>query len=109
MKLGHPEGAEKVDRGARMYLIFLIVEALGSLNFRQVLPLLSLWVPEHPLDGIILPFSVFCSRAAFHLRWISMALLGHDFAKEKVPFPIGEPDRSTAMSIVENGEFMKNH
>jgi glycosyltransferase involved in cell wall biosynthesis len=108
MKLGHPESAEKVDRGTRMYLLFLIGEALGSRNFRQVLRLLSLWVPEHPLDGVIIPFSVFCSRAGFHLQWMSKALLGHDFAKEKVSFPIGELDRSTGTSIVENGEFIEN-
>jgi glycosyltransferase involved in cell wall biosynthesis len=108
MKLGHPESAEKVDRGTKMYLLFLIGEALGSRNFRQVLRLLSLWVPEHPLDGVIIPFSVFWSRAGFHLQWMSKALLGHDFAKEKVPFPIGELDRSTGTSIVENGEFIEN-
>jgi Glycosyltransferase like family 2 len=108
MKLGHPGSAEKVDRGTRMYLLFLIGEALGSRNFRQVLRLLSLWVPEHPLDGVIIPFSVFCSRAGFHLQWMSKALLGHDFAKEKVSFPIGELDRSTGTSIVENGEFIEN-
>ena len=101
MKLSHPESAEKVDRGTRTYLLFLIGEALGSRNFRQALRLLSLWVPEHPLDGVIIPFSVFCSRAGFHLQWMGKALLGHDFAKEKVPFPIGEPDPSISTSIVE--------
>lgn len=109
MKLAHPESTEKVDRGTRMYLIFLIGEALGSRNFRQVLRLLSLWVPEHPLDSVIIPFSVFCTRAGFHLQWIGMALLGHDFEKEKALFPIGELDRSTDTSIVENGEFIENH
>ena len=94
MKLGHPECAGKVDRGTRTYLLFLIGEALGSRNFAQILRLLSLWVPEHPLDGVIIPFSVFCSRAGFHLEWISKALLGHEFAKEKPPFPIGELDLS---------------
>jgi glycosyltransferase involved in cell wall biosynthesis len=109
MKLEHPESAERVDRGTRMYLIFLIGEALGSRNFKQALHLLALWVPEHPLDGVIIPFSVFCSKAGFHLQWMGKALLGHDFAKEKAPFPIGELDRSTGTSIVENGEFTKNH
>ena len=92
-----------------MYLIFLIGEALGSRNFRQVLHLLALWVPEHPFDGVIIPFSVFCSKAGFHLQWMGKALLGHDFEKEKTPFPIGELDPSTSTSIVENGEFIKNH
>jgi glycosyltransferase involved in cell wall biosynthesis len=105
MKLGHPESAGKVDQGTRMYLRFLIVEALGSRNLRQVLRLLSLWVPEHPLDGVIIPLSVFWSRASFRLQWIGMVLLGHDFAKEKVPFPIGELDRATGTSIVENREL----
>jgi hypothetical protein len=104
MKLGHPESAGKVDQGTRMYLRFLIVEALGSRNFRQVLRLLSTWVPEHPLDGVIIPLSVFCSRASFRLQWMGMVFLGHDFAKEKVPFPIGELDRATGTSIVENRE-----
>ena len=107
MKLGHPESAEKVDRGTRKYLIFLIGEALGSRNFRQVLRLLSLWVPEHPLDGVILPFSVFCSKAGIYLLWMGKALRGH--AKKKAPFPIGEPDRSTGTSMIENGEFINNH
>jgi glycosyltransferase involved in cell wall biosynthesis len=105
MKLGHPEGAEKVDRGTRMYLIFLIGEALTSRNFRQVVRLLSLWVPQHPLDGVIIPFSVFCSKARFHLQWISMALVGHDFERDKVPFPVGELVRSTSTSIVEKESF----
>jgi glycosyltransferase involved in cell wall biosynthesis len=105
MKLGHPEGAEKVDRGTRMYLIFLIGEALASRNFRQVLRLLPLWVPQHPQDVVIMPFSVFCSRAHFHLQWMGMALLGHDLAKDKVPFPVGELIRSTSTSIVEKEEF----
>jgi hypothetical protein len=108
MKAGHPESAEKVDRGTRMYLLFLLGEALGSRNFRQALRLLSLWVPEHPLDGVIIPFSVFCSRAGFHLQWMGAALLGHDFAKEKTPFPIGELGVSASKSTVENGEFTKN-
>ncbi|MEA2538843.1 MAG: hypothetical protein QOH35_209 [Acidobacteriaceae bacterium] len=107
MKVGHPESAEKVDRGTRMYLLFLLGEALGSRNFRQALRLLSLWVPEHPLDGVIIPFSVFCSRAGFHLQWMGAALLGHDFAKEKTPFPIGELGVSANKSTVENGEFTK--
>jgi glycosyltransferase involved in cell wall biosynthesis len=109
MKLSHPESARKVDTGTRMYLIFLINEALGSRNFRQALHLLALWVPDHPFDGVIIPFSVFCSRVGFHLHWMAKALLGHDFEKEKMPFPIGELDPSTGTSIVENGEFIKNH
>lgn len=108
MKLGHPESTEKVNRGTRMYLIFLIADALGSWNFRQALRLLSLWVPEHPLDSVIIPFSVFCSGAGFHLRRMGTALLDHDFTKEKTPFPIGELDLSTSTSTVENGEFIKN-
>jgi glycosyltransferase involved in cell wall biosynthesis len=108
MKQGHPESAEKVDRGIRTYLLFLIGEALGSRNLRQVLRLLSLWVPEHPLDGVIIPFSVFCSRAGFHLHWMGKALLGHDFSKEKTPFPIGELDLPTSTSTLENGELIKN-
>lgn len=109
MKLGHPERAEKVNRGTRMYLIFLIGEALGSWNFRQALHLLTLWVPEHPFDGVLIPFSVFCSKAAFHLQRMGKALLRHDFAKEKALFPIGELDRSAGTPIVENGEFINNH
>ena len=55
MKLGHPESAEKVERGTRIYLIFLIGEALGARNFGQIWSLLSLWVPEHPSDCVIIP------------------------------------------------------
>ena len=109
MKLGHPESAEKVDRGTRMYLVFLIGEALRSWNFRQVFQLFSLWVPEHPLESVILPFSVFWSKAVLHLQRIDKAFPGYVFAKGKVPFPIGELDLSTGTSIVENGEFTKNH
>jgi hypothetical protein len=93
MKLGHPESAEKVDRGTRMYLIFLIGDALRSWNFRQALHLLALWVPEHPFDGVMIPFLVFCSKAGFRFQWMGKALLGQGFAK-RAPFPIGEPDRS---------------
>jgi glycosyltransferase involved in cell wall biosynthesis len=102
MKLGHPESAEKIDRGTRKYLIFLIGEALSSRSFKQALHLLALWVPDHPFDGVIIPFSVFCSKAGFHLQWMGKALLGHGFAKEKVLFPIGELDLSIGTSIVEN-------
>jgi glycosyltransferase involved in cell wall biosynthesis len=109
MKVDHPESAEKVDRGTRMYLLFLIGEALGSRNIKQALRLLALWAPEHPLDGVVIPFSLFCSKAGLHLRWMGMALLGHDFALEKSPFPIGELDCSTGTSILENGEFTKKH
>ena len=105
MKLGYPEHAEKVDQGTRSYLLFLIVEALGSQSFMQVLRLLSLWVPEHPLDGVIIPFSVFCSRAGFHFQWIGKALLGYDFAKEQLPFPMGELDLSTSASIAASGDL----
>jgi hypothetical protein len=105
MKLGHPESAQKVDQGTRRYLLFLIGDALSTRDFRQVWRLLSLWVPEHPLSGAIIPFSVFCSRAGLHLQWIGKALLGHDLAKGKVLFPIGELDRSTRASIGENGEL----
>ena len=108
MKLGHPQSAETVDRGTRKYLLFLLGEALASQNLRQVLRLLSLWVPQHPLDGVIIPFSMFCSRAGFHLLWMGQALLGHYFAKEKVPFPIGELVPSTSRATTENGEFTKN-
>lgn len=109
MRRGHPESAEKVHKGTRKYLVFLIGEASGSRNFRQVLSLLSLWVPDHPLDGVILPFSVFCSRVGFHLEWIVDALRDHDFKMERVPFPIGKLDRSTGTPIVENGQFIENH
>jgi glycosyltransferase involved in cell wall biosynthesis len=108
MKLGHPESAEKVDRGTRRYLVFLIGDALGSWNFRQALRLLSVWVSEHPLDGVIIPFSVLGSRAGFCLRRMGKALLDHDFTKEKTPFPIGELQLSTNTSTVENGGFIKN-
>jgi glycosyltransferase involved in cell wall biosynthesis len=108
MKRGHPESAENVDRGTRMYLLFLINEALGSRNFSQTLRLLSLWVPDHPLDGVIIPLSMFYARAYFHLHWMGKALLGHDFTKEKTPFPIGELDLSTRPSSVDNGVFTKN-
>jgi glycosyltransferase involved in cell wall biosynthesis len=109
MKLGHPKSAEKADRGVRMYLTFLIGEALASQNFRQALNLLALWVPEHPLDGVIIPFSVFCSKTSFHLQWLGKALLGHNFANERTPFPIGEVDLSTGGSVIDAGEFIKNH
>lgn len=90
MKLGHPESAEKVDRGTRAYLIFLIIEALASWNFRQAFRLLSSWLLEHPLDGVIVPFFVFYSRSGFPRRWMDKDLLGHTFAKQRAPFPIGE-------------------
>lgn len=105
IKLGHPESAEKVDRGVRAYLVFLIGQALSSLDFRQVLRLLSLWVPDHPLDAVIVPFLVFWSAARFRLHWMGEALRGHGFTNE--PFPIGELDLSTSTSV-ENGEFIKN-
>jgi hypothetical protein len=108
MKLGHPQSIKRVDRGTRRYLLFLLGEALGSRNFRQALRLLTLWVPEHPLDAVILPFPLFCSKAGLHLQWMGKALLGHDFAREKTPFPIGELDVSASKSTVENGEFTKS-
>ena len=84
MKLGHPESAEKVDRGTRMYLIFLIGEALGSRNFRQALRLLctlgartSIRRCHHPL------LQCSAQESGFHLQWMGKALLGHAFEKEK--------------------------
>jgi glycosyltransferase involved in cell wall biosynthesis len=100
MKLGHPGSAKKVDRGTRRYLLFLIGEALGCRDLRQVLRLLSLWVPEHPLDGVIIPFSVFCSKAGLHVQRIGKTLLGYDFAKEQTPFPMGELDLSASASDI---------
>lgn len=88
MKLSHPESAKRVDRGTRMYLVFLIGEALGAFDLRQVWRLVSLWVPEHPRDSIILPFSVFSLKADLYLQRMSKALLRY----KKVPFPIGELD-----------------
>jgi hypothetical protein len=91
----------------RLYLVFLIGEALRSWDFRQVLRLFSRWVPGHPLDSVILPLSVFWSKAVLHLQRIDKAFPGYVFATGKVPFPIGELDLSTGTSIAENGGVYK--
>lgn len=108
MKSGYPQSAENVDRGTRRYLLLLLGEALRTWNFRQAFSLLSLWVQEHPFDGVILPFSLFRAKAGLHLHWIVKALLSHDFAREKTPFPIGELGLSISKPAVESEECIKN-
>jgi glycosyltransferase involved in cell wall biosynthesis len=102
MKLGHPERTEKVEKGTRMYLLFLISEALGSRDFGQVWSLLSLWVPEHPPDCVIIPLWAFCLRVKFRLQWIGKVLLDYGLGKTATTFPIEEPELSTSTSIGEN-------
>ena len=102
MKLGHPERTKKVEKGTRMYLLFLIDEALGSRDFGQVWSLLSLWVPEHPSDCVIIPLLAFRRRVKFRLKWIGKVLLGHGLGKTTTTFPIEEPELSTSTSIGEN-------
>jgi glycosyltransferase involved in cell wall biosynthesis len=108
MKLSHPESADKVDRGARKYLCFLIGEALGAWNFRQALRLLSLWLTDHPFDGVIILFSVFWSKAGLQIRRMVDALRGHGFTGQKTPFRIGELDLPPSTLTVESGELIKN-
>jgi glycosyltransferase involved in cell wall biosynthesis len=102
MKLGHPERTKKVEKGTRMYLLFLIDEALGSRDFGQVWSLLSLWVPEHPSDCVIIPLLAFRRRVKFRLKWIGKVLLDYVLGKTTTTFPIEEPELSTSTSIGEN-------
>jgi hypothetical protein len=62
------------------------------LEFQTGLPtLLTLGARTSP-RCVILPFSVFWSKAVLHLQRIDKAFPGYVFAKGKVPFPIGELD-----------------
>jgi glycosyltransferase involved in cell wall biosynthesis len=98
MKLTHPDRADLVDKGIRSYVQSLVGEALAHGDLGQVWPLLAVWVPEHPWDGVIIPLSVlwskFCSGTSWFclLRRLAGALLGRAVATGDTAFPIGESE-----------------
>jgi len=97
MKLDYPESAEKIDVGIRLYLEFLIGEALVFRDFRQVLSLLSSTFLSHRWDPIVILVSVLRAKIIWlrwklqwRLRWAGALLTGQTIERSDTVFPIGE-------------------
>jgi cellulose synthase/poly-beta-1,6-N-acetylglucosamine synthase-like glycosyltransferase len=108
MRLNEPASTDTINRGLRTNLMFFFGEALASWDLRQALRLLSLWVPEHLFDIVLVPATVICSKVVFRLQWIGTSLRGDGFTQRRALFPIKSPDSTMISPTVDTGTIMQH-
>lgn len=94
IRRSHPELSAEVNAGVRAYVLFLVGEAAAALDVRQVWRLLKVWLPDHPMDGLLIPAAVIWSKLLWRIQWVGRALRGTNPTGRDQYFPTGDIDRA---------------
>ncbi|GAC1659416.1 MAG: hypothetical protein NVS9B15_21940 [Acidobacteriaceae bacterium] len=92
IRRAHPELSSNVNAGIRSYVLFLVGEAAAALDAGQVWRLLRAWVPDHPIDGVLIPLAVLWSKVIWRIEWLGRAIRGANPRGKDRWFAIGETD-----------------